>query len=150
GVAAAIETAKGTIADRVVQLAEHAPVGIELHFEVVAEEPRGPSGVRQIGLFREVAAILNPARKLRLIAAIAQFDSSRLAIRRGAAQRIAKFADLRTAAKIPVFFRHEVNSGCAREASLAAVLVTLLEVYAGAVGESSLHPRGQVALADLH
>src|SRR5262249_54585235 len=45
--------------------------------------------------------------------------------------------------------RHEVDSGGAREAGLPAALIALLEVHAGAVGESSLHSGNQVSLADL-
>src|SRR5439155_26910550 len=60
-----------------------------------------------------------------------------------------QIADLGAAAEIPALFRHEVDSGGAREAGLSAALVTLLEVNAGTVGESSLHARDQVALAYL-
>src|SRR5262249_13568341 len=144
GVAAAIERAERAITERVVQPAEHAPVGSQLHLEAVTEQPRGPFGMCRVELFRDVPAILDPARELRLIAAISQFDSSRLAIGRGAGQRIAQFADLRAAAEIPALFRHEVDSRCACEAGLSAVLVALLEVDAGAVGEPSFHARYQV------
>src|SRR5262249_9946764 len=149
GISAAIESAERAITERVVQLAQHAPVRIQLNFEVVAEQPRGPSGICQVGLLREVPAILDPAGELRLFAAVAQFDSRRLAVGRGAGKPITKLADLRAAAEVPVFFRHEVDSGGAREAGLSAALIALLEVHAGAVGESSLHSGNQVSLADL-
>src|SRR5579883_2227472 len=130
--------------------AEHSPVGSELELEVVTEQPRGRPRVRQVRLFRIVPPIFDPARKLQLPAAIAQADSRRFAIGRGAGQRVAQLADLRAAAEIPAFSRHEIDSGGTRKAGLSAVLVTLLEINIGTVGESSLDPRCQVALAELH
>ena len=101
-----------------VQLAEHAPVGRQLELEVVTEQPRGPFGVRQVELFRVVPAILDRARELHLIQAVAHADSSRLAIGLGAGLRVAQRAELRAAAEIPALFRHEVDSGGVREAGL--------------------------------
>src|SRR5690349_10439707 len=95
-------------------------------------------------------AKLDPARELHLVAAIANLDSRRVAIGGRAGQRVAQRADFRAAAEIPTFFRHEVDSSGAREAGLAAVLITLLGVDTGTVGEPSFHPRDQVALAKLH
>src|SRR5262249_6185510 len=139
-----------TITDRVIQLADHAPVGSQLDLEVVTEQPRGPSGACRVDLFREVAAELDAARELRLVAAVANADSGRVAIGCCAGLRVAQLADLVAAAEIRALFGHEVDSGGAREAGLPAVLVTLLEVDAGGVGEPSLHPGDQVALADLY
>src|SRR5439155_8852924 len=60
-------------------------------------------------------------------------------------------AEFRAAAEIPAFFRHEVDTGGAREAGQRpAVLVTLLEVDAGTIGEPSLHARDQVASTGSH
>src|SRR5207247_11422868 len=115
-------------------------LGIQLEFEVVTEQRVGPMGVMTVDLCPEVPARLDAARELRLIAPVANADSSRLAIGRSAGLRVAQRADLRAAAEIPALFRHEVDSGGAREAGLPAVLVTLLEVDAGAVGEPYLHP----------
>src|SRR5262245_45465783 len=88
GVAAAIEGAQRTITDRVIQLADHAPVGSQLDLEVVTEQPRGPSGACRVDLFREVAAELDAARELRLVAAIANADSGSVAIGCGAGLRV--------------------------------------------------------------
>src|SRR5207244_6349220 len=149
GVAAAIEPAERAITDRVVQLADHAPVGRELELEVVAKQPQAPFGMSQVELFRVVPAILDRARELHLIQAVAHADSTRPAIGLGAGLRVAKPAELRASAEIPALFRHEVDSGGVREAGLrVAALVTLLEVDAGGVGEPSFLPRDQVAPAD--
>src|SRR5262249_26871855 len=92
---------------------------------------------------------LDPARELHRIAAVAQTDSRRLAIGCGACERIAQSADFCASAEIPALFRHEVDSGGAREAGRCAVLVTLLEVDAGTIGEPAFNSRDEVALADL-
>src|SRR5262249_13287123 len=118
--------------------------------EGVTKQPRSRFGVGRVGLFHVVPAILDPARKLRFIAAIAQADSTGLAIGRGTGKRVAQLADLRAAAEIPALFGHEVDSGGARQAGRPAVLVALLGVDAGTVGEPSLHSRSQVALAGQH
>src|SRR5262249_18308604 len=91
---------------------------------------------------------LDPARELHRIAAVAQVDSGSLAIGCGAGQRVAQLADLRAAAETPALFRHEVASGGAREAGRCAVLVTLLEVVAGTIGEPAFFSRDEVPLAD--
>src|SRR5262245_25668054 len=107
--------------------------------------------MRRVELFRVILAILDPARKLHLIEAVAHSDSSRPAIGLGASLRIVQPAELGASAEIPAFFRYEIDAGGVRETGQRlAVLVALFEVNAGTVGEPSLHARGQVASTDLN
>src|SRR5437867_12971769 len=108
-----------------------------------------PCVVRHVELFHAIPAILDRARELHFIQAIAHSDSTRLAIGLGGGLRVAQLAELRAAAEIPALFRHEVDSGGVREAGQRpAVLVTVIDVDAGAVGEPSLLPPDKVAAAD--
>src|SRR6516225_127002 len=85
---------------------------------------------------------------MQLSHAVAHADSCRLAIRLGACLRVEQFTDLRAGAKIPAFFRREVNSGSVSESAQgAAILVALFDVDTGSVGEPRLHARDQAALA---
>src|SRR5262249_44987798 len=105
---------------------------------------------RRVDLFRDVPAILDCARELHLLQTVTHADSSRLAIGLGARLRVAQLAKFRAAPEIPSFFCHEVDAGGVCEAGhRSGVLVTFLEVNAGAVGKPSLHTRNQVAAADL-
>ena len=82
------------------------------------------------------------ARQLHRFHAVTQADSGRLAIGRRTGQRIAQRADLRIGADVPVLSRHELDAGGVRQTGQRpAVLVTLLEVDAGAVGEPRLRRR---------
>src|SRR5262249_29230211 len=84
---------------------------------------------------------------LHLIPAVAHADSSRLALGLGAGLRVAQLAELRAAAEVPALFRHEVDSGGVREtAERPAILVTLLDVGAGAIREPSLLPVAHISL----
>src|SRR5260221_2179492 len=64
GVTAVVELAKRVVTERVVQLADHAPVRFQLELEAVTEHPRGPLITRRVGLFRVIPAILDRAREL--------------------------------------------------------------------------------------
>src|SRR5215470_17873187 len=101
-----------------------------------------------VRLFRVIPAKLDRARELQRCHAIAHADPCRLAIGLGARLRVAQFTDLHAAAEIPAFFRREVNSGGVSESSEGtAILVTLLNVDTGSVGEPRLRTSNQVALA---
>src|SRR5512137_367449 len=104
--------------------------------------------MRQVELFRVIPAILDPARELHFSQAVAHADPSRLAIGLGAGLRVSQFAELRAAAEIPVLLRREVDSrGVSKAAQGRPILVTLLDVDTGCVGEPRLRARDQVALA---
>src|SRR5882762_6599301 len=148
GVAAGIKVSERAIADRVVHLADHAPVGRQLQLENVAKQPCVHFVVCLIGLFGVIPAKLNRARELQFRQAVAHADARRLAIGLGAGLRVARLADFCVATEIPAFFRREVDSGGVSEAAQGrAILVTLLDVDTGGVGESRLHARDQVPLA---
>src|SRR5262249_52433861 len=136
---AAIEFAERAVTERVVQLAEQAPVRCHLNLEGVAEQPRGPLGTRRVDLFRVVPTILDPAGELHRVPAVAQTDPGRLAIGLRVGLRIVQRADLRAGAEIPALSFHEVDSGGVRETGQrVTVMVALLDVDAGTVGESLL------------
>src|SRR6266849_9760337 len=104
--------------------------------------------MRQVELFRVIPAILDPARELHFSQAVAHADPGRLAIGLGAGLRVAQFAELPAAAEIPALLRREVDSGGVSEAAQGRpILVTLLDVDTGGVGEPRLRARNQVALA---
>src|SRR5438445_240333 len=148
GVATGIELAARAITDRVVQLADYAPVGRQLQLEIVTKQPHGRVGMRLVELFRVIPAILDRARELHLMQAVAHADPGRLAIGLGAGVRVAQLAELRAAAEIPALFRREVDSsGVSKAAQGPPILVTLLDVDTGGVGEPRLRARNQVALA---
>src|SRR5215471_11980335 len=129
-----------------IELADHAPIRRQLNFEVVTEQPQGSFGMRQIELLCVVPTILDRARELQLVLAISHADSSRLAIGVGIGLRIAQPAEFRTGAEVPAFLSDEVHSGSVREAGLRiAVLITLFNVDARGIGQSSLLSRNQVA-----
>src|SRR2546426_4098869 len=148
GVAAGIELAARAVTDRVVQLADYAPVGRQLQLEIVAKQPCRRFGMRPVELFRVVPAILDRARELHLIQAVAHANPGRLAIGLGAGVRVAQLAELRVASQIPALFRREVDSsGVSKAAQGPPILVTLLDVDTGGVGKPRLRARNQVALA---
>src|SRR6266849_5970795 len=89
GVAAGIELAERAITDRVVQLADKAPVGRQLQLEIVTKQPCSRFGMRQVELFRVIPAILDRAQELHLTHAVAHADTGRLAIGLGAGFRVA-------------------------------------------------------------
>src|SRR6266478_3406574 len=66
GVAAGIELAERAITNRVVQLADYAPVGRQLQLEIVTKQPCSRFGMRPVELFRVITAILDRARELHL------------------------------------------------------------------------------------
>src|SRR5258707_8613266 len=104
--------------------------------------------MRLVQLFRVIPAELDRARELQLSQAVAHAEPCRLAIGLGAGLRVAQFAELRAAAEIPMLFRREVDSGGVSEAAQGpTILVTLLDVNTGSVGEPRLHARDQAALA---
>src|SRR5262249_41370899 len=148
GVATTVELAERAITDRVVELAYDAPIGRQLEFEVVAEQPQTHLCMRLVGLFGVVPAILDSARELHLIEAVAHTDSACLAICVGAGLRIAQLAELRAAAKIPPLIRREIDSGGMCEAGLRrTILITLLRVDAGAIRKPRLGARDKTSLA---
>src|SRR2546428_5297453 len=148
GVAAGIELAERAITDRVVQFADYAPVGRQLQLEIVTKQPRSRVGMRPVELFRVIPAILDRARELYLIQPVAHAHPGRLAIGLGAGLRVAQLAELRVASQIPALFRREVDSsGVSKAAQGPPILVTLLDVDTGGVGEPRLRARNQVALA---
>src|SRR6185503_1793501 len=109
-----------------------------------------PVGKRRVELLLVIPAVLDRARELHRIHAVAHADSGRLAIGLGAGLRIAQRAELRAGPDVPALLLHEVDPGGVREAGQRpGVLVALLDVDAGAVGEPSLHARDQVAPAGI-
>src|SRR6266404_4637095 len=84
GVAAGIELAERAITDRVVQLADQAPVGRQLQLEIIAKQPCSHFLMCLVELFRVIPAKLDRARELQLSQAVAHVDPCRLAIGLGA------------------------------------------------------------------
>src|SRR5258708_25681401 len=104
--------------------------------------------MRLVQLFRVIPAELDRARELQLSQSIAHAEPCRLAMGLSSGLRVAQLADLGAAAEIPMLFRREVDSGGVSVAAQgAAILVALLDVDAGSVGELRLRARDQVALA---
>src|SRR5262252_217047 len=104
--------------------------------------------MRLVGLFRVIPAILNCARELHLIQAVAHVDPGRFTVGFGPGLRVAQLADLRAAAEIPAVFRGDVDSGCvSKPAQVRTILVTLLDVDTGGVGEPRPRTRDQAAPA---
>src|SRR4029078_8215399 len=99
GVAAGIKLPERAITDRVVELADYAPIGRQLELEVITEHTQTSLSTRLIELFLVVPAVFNRARELHLIIqAVAHADAGRLAIGIGARLRIAQLCALRAAA----------------------------------------------------
>src|SRR5215470_18806807 len=102
--------------------------------------------MRLVRLLRVIPPILNSARELHLIDAVAHVDPGRFAVGFGPGLRVAQLADLRAAPEIPVVFRRKVDSGCvSKPAQVCTILVTLLDVDTGGVGKPRPRTRDQAA-----
>src|SRR4029078_5162199 len=67
GVAAGIKLPERAITDRVVELADYAPIGRQLELEVITEQPTTSLSKRLIELCLVIPAVFNRARVLHLI-----------------------------------------------------------------------------------